>query len=186
MISYIGYTPENNASYAVQYQDAFEYLFNNRSDAKKELKSYDLPLLYLLRHYMELSFKYNIEYFKDYSECQDMLGQLSDSHDVEKLYIAFKSHLDKSIEKIPENIEIKTKISSYFTSLKKLVDNLKELDIKGENLRYSHDKKGVITLDSNKTIDLVKDIAEPYQNCKELLDYSVYVYKDFLKKQDAV
>jgi len=42
MKSYIGYTPQNNTSYAVQYQETFEFLFNNRDKAKEESKLKDL------------------------------------------------------------------------------------------------------------------------------------------------
>lgn len=161
MVSYIGYTPQKNASYAVQYQEAFEFLFNNRKNAKKESKLIDLPLLYLLRHYIELSFKYNVEYFKDYSEKTDYLTKLKDTHKIDSLYIAFKLHFDESFKKVTIDIELRTQINGYFSELKKLVDILSKLDNDGVSFRYSDDKNGIENLALEQKIDLIEEIVKP-------------------------
>lgn len=179
-ISYIGYTPEKNASYAVQYQEAFVFLFNNRNNAKAESKNIDLPLLYLLRHYLELSFKYNIEYFKDYSGKKDYLKQLN-YHYLDCLFLAFRLHFNESLKRVSCNKELKNEIKTYFIELKKLVDTLSKLDNSGESFRYSDNKKGVININSDVKINLIEEIGKPYENSKNLLDYSINVYEDLLK-----
>lgn len=184
MISYIGYTPEKNASYAIQYQETFEFLFNKREDAKKESKSIDLPLFYLLRHYLELSFKYNIEYFKDYSGKNDYLTKLYNTHKVSDLYTAFKIHFEKSFEALSLEIELKEQIKNYFIELDKLVDILSKLDDNGISFRYSDDRNGIENIDLNYKVNLIEEIAKPYKSCKDLLDYSIDVHKDILKKNN--
>lgn len=181
MVSYIGFTPQKNASYAVQYQEAFEFMFNNRKNAKKESKLVDLPLLYLLRHYLELSFKYNIEYFKNYSGKNDYLTKLNEgTHKIDCLYVAFKLHFDESLKKVTVEKDLKTQIDNYFIELKKLVDTLSKLDNDGVSFRYSDDKNGVENIDFEQKIDLIEEIAKPYKNSKDLLDYSINVYEDIL------
>ena len=180
MVSYIGFTPQKNASYAVQYQEAFEFMFNNRKNAKKESKLVDLPLLYLLRHYLELSFKYNIEYFKNYSGKSDYLTKLNDTHKIDFLYEAFKLHFDESFKKVTVEKDLRIQINDYFVELRKLVDTLSKLDNDGVSFKYSDDKNGVENIDSEQKIDLIEEIAKPYKNSKDLLDYSINVYKDIL------
>lgn len=180
MKSYIGYTPQDNTSYAVQYQETFEFLFNNREKAKVECKLIDLPMLYLLTHYLELSFKYNIEYFKDFSNCEDGLGKLNETHDLEKLFTAFKSHFDKSINKVTIPHTLKTQIKTYFKELKKLIDKLKEIDEFSISFRYAYARNGQRTIPLEETLDLIEDIGKPYKGSKDLLDYSIYVHKDYL------
>lgn len=182
MLSYIGYTPKENASYTIQYQEAFEFLFNNRDNAKKESKLIDLPLLYLLRHYLELSFKYNIDYFKDFSEKTDYLVKSKDTHDINCLYLGFKLHFDESFKKLKVDKSIKKQINSYFMNLKKLVDILINLDNDGVSFRYSNDKYGSKNIDLETTLNLIEDIGKPYKNCKDLLDYSTNVHNDLLIK----
>lgn len=77
-------------------------------------------MLYLLTHYLELSFKYNIEYFKGFSTCKDALGKLNEIHDLEKLFTAFKSHFDKSIKEVIIPHTVQTQIKTYFKELKKI------------------------------------------------------------------
>ncbi len=177
MISYIGFTPQRNASYAVQYQEAFEFLFNNRENAKKESKLIDLPLLYLLRHYLELSFKYNIEYFKCYSGKPDYLTKLNGgTHKIDFLYEAFKLHFDESLKKVTVEKDLKTQIDNYFVELKKLVHTLSKLDNDGVSFRYSDDKNGTENIATEQKIDLIEEVGKPYKNSKDLLDYSINVY----------
>lgn len=184
MKSYIGTISTTNTSYALQYQDAFEYLYNNRSKIISEAKLCDIPLIYLLRHYLELSFKYNIEYFKDYSNTNELVSNLYATHDLNKLYPAFKKHFDESISTfINSDDELKNKIKLYFKNLKKLNDKIIELDNYSVSFRYSHNKDGSKNFNLNDEIDLINEIGKPYKEAKELLDYSIDVHKKLLQEK---
>jgi len=62
--SHIGMSSESNRIYAFQYQRAYEILYES-TDAVDTIA---LPMLYSMRHYLELSLKSNVNYFSQYSK----------------------------------------------------------------------------------------------------------------------
>lgn len=185
-MSYFGYTPGNNESYAVQYQEAFEFLFNHRNEARNKGKLIDLPLLYLLRHYLELSFKYNIDYFKNYSGSDALISKLNETHDLEKLYQAFVCHHKKSFDKLDLEKDLKCQIKDYIKNLNKFVDIFIQLDKQGYGFRYSHDKNtNQRNFDLDAKVDLIEEIGKPYKNSKVFLDYSIDEHKRILKRKQT-
>lgn len=177
MKSYLGYSSNDNGVYANQYMEAFEFLFNNRNSLTGAGRLVDLPLLFLLRHSIEVILKYNIDYFKDYSGSQELVNDLNKTHDIRKLYNAFIIHLNASFTNAEQSIH--EQINTMKGSLDKLIDNIEKLDKDSLSFRYAFDKKNNKTLNDGVTIDLIKDIWEPYKESKSLLAYSINVHQGF-------
>src|SRR5690242_5681506 len=101
--------------YVTTYHNAFNSLIEdvNRTDLHVDRISY--PMLFMARHAMELGFKANIRYFKKYSERDDFTN--SDSHNLKKLFEAFKLHISTTVKNLKSKFDINVS-----------QDNLKEFE----------------------------------------------------------
>ena len=67
--SHIGTSSNDNYVYGMPYKRAFEVLYSS----KQSVDTIVLPMLYTLRHYIELMLKYNVEYFHEFSNSKNMV-----------------------------------------------------------------------------------------------------------------
>ncbi len=175
MLSYLGYTSSDTSAYTAQYANAFECLFNERQHLIDKGKVIDLPLLFLLRHYLENSLKYNIEYFRKVSGFNDNIN-LGNEHKLMDLFIAFDKHMDSMIKKYTPDSTIIGQISNYKSILEKLIIEISILDEKSFSFRYSHSSKNTTkNIEKNLTINL-SEMGKLYKESKDLLNYSKNVF----------
>ena len=80
----------DNFKYAIQYKSAFEILYNS-INTDIVIDSIALPLMYTLRHYLELILKANIEYFSKFSQSASMVDK-NNEHKLIPLKNAFQKH----------------------------------------------------------------------------------------------
>lgn len=71
--SHIGMSSHSNSTYTIQYLNAFRVLY----DSKEPVDVIALPMLYCLRHYLELALKENIKYFSEFSGSKSMVNRLA-------------------------------------------------------------------------------------------------------------
>lgn len=179
MNGYLGYSSGNNETYALQYSVAFEALINSRDSLRAKEGLVDLPMLFLLRHYLELYLKHNIDYFKDYSGSNELVGRLDKTHDLKKLYSAFKTHLSLSFKKLSIDCELHSQINTYQNSLQLLIDKISVLDNESFSFRYAFDRNGNKYLPVATIVNLIQEIEKPYKNSKPLLEYSINVHRGY-------
>ena len=170
--SHIGISSDSNYVYAMQYEKSFNILY----DANEAIDTIALPMLYSLRHYLELILKANIEYFHKFSKLNDMVN--SEEHKLFPLAHAFEKHWNKVIEKF----NIKIDDSEYFKNLYKLVEIINLLDKNSMGFRYAYtkkrdDNKPKKHFDWMKTIDIF-EIKKLFDKVTPLLDYSMDVFED--------
>jgi len=79
---------DNNFKYALQYQEAYEILVKKHRGGSH----LSMPILFTLRHYLELILKANIEYLSNFSGSNAMLNRLSNEHGLKTLSDAFIEH----------------------------------------------------------------------------------------------
>jgi len=170
--SYIGMFSNSNYVYAMQYSKSFNILYS----ANESIDTIALPMLYSLRHYLELILKANISYFQEFSELTDMVD--SGDHKLFPLLHAFKKHWKKAIERF--NIDIED--LEYFKNLHKLLEIINLLDKNSMGFRYAYTKK----TDENdskkhfewmKTIDIL-EIKNLFDKVTPLLNHSIDVFDD--------
>lgn len=128
--SHIGMSSNNNFVYAMQYYASFEILY----DSNAPVDTIALPLLYSMRHYLELILKYNIEYFHEFSGSKSMVGK--PVHTLSSLANAFKEHwlLAK------QRFNIKIDDTNLLSSFSKLIVELSKMDDYAVSFRHSHNK----------------------------------------------
>ncbi len=175
-LSYIGMTTHDNFKYALQYKSAFEILYNS-INTDIVIDSIALPLMYTLRHYLELILKANIEYFSKFSQSKNM-GNKDSKHKLIPLKNAFKEHWNIIVKKY--KIKIDDKI--YFEKLDKLIDIIDKIDSHSMSFRYSHNNDNNKHFDGLKQLDIyfIKNI---FDEVTPLLNYSIDVFDSHIEKQ---
>ena len=165
--SRIGMSSDNNFVYAMQYYTSFEILY----DSNAAVDTIALPLLYTMRHYLELIMKYNIEYFHEFSGSNNMVGKAI--HTLSSLHNAFKEHWLL----VKRRFNIKTYDTKLLSSLSELIDKLNEVDSYAVSFRYSHNKnkdKNFSWLDAINIYEL-KILLD---DARILLNHSIDVFDD--------
>ena len=165
--SHIGISSNSNFTYAMQYQRSYEILY--KSDAPVDTIA--LPMLYSMRHYLELVLKFNIEYFHEFSGSRNMVGK--SVHTLSSLSNAFKEHWSRT--KKAFNITVDDK--KFMVSFLELVNELEKIDDYAISFRYSHDREQNKNFDWLDTIDIYK-LNGLFEETKILLDYSIDVFED--------
>ena len=185
MYSYLEFSSQNTASYAVQYANAFETLFKQRQGLLgNTTKTSDLPMLFLLRHYLEISLKNNIEYFRKFSELSDKLN-LNVEHNLMELNNIFIMHILNTSTLWNIDTNLMTQINRYIYNLEKLINLISKVDPKSFSFRYSHSNKNN---NKNIPVGLILDlytIGKLYKDSKDILDYSIDIFQDIRIRQNT-
>ncbi len=170
-LSYIGMHSHDNFEYAMQYKRAFFTLY----ESSQPVDTLALPMMFLLRHYLELALKYNIGYFQEFSghDCKSI--KLQKEHKLQPLSNCFREHLKNVFDKIKIP---KEETLEYFIALDELVNILNSLDRQSMSFRYSHNnKKANKHLDWMQQIDF-SEINILLKSLLPLLENSIDVFED--------
>jgi len=165
--SHIGMSSNNNFVYAMQYYASFEILY----DSTAPVDTIALPLLYSMRHYLELILKYNIEYFHEFSGSKSMVGK--PVHTLSSLANAFKEHWLLAKQKF----NIKIDDTNLLSSLSKLIDKLSEVDSYVVSFRYSHNNNKNKNFSWLDTINIY-ELKILLDDVRLLLNHSIDVFED--------
>lgn len=165
--SHIGMHSTSNLVYAMQYKEAFDALY----ESDKPVDTIALPMMFLMRHYLELILKYNIMYFDKFSDTNYLTGSLNSIHNLEKLADGFKQHWNSVVTK--HNLSADG--SEYFSNFQDLINLIHHLDGFSMSFRYSHDKNGDKNFEHTKTLN-IKEIKGLLEKVVPLLDYSMDVF----------
>ncbi len=165
--SHIGMHSGSNIVYAMQYKEAFDTLYNS----EKAVDTIALPMMFLMRHYLELILKYNIKYFNEFSDTDFLIGRLNSVHSLEKLADGFKQHWNSVVQK--HNIDIDD--SQYILDFEDLINFLHRLDKFSMSFRYSHDKNDEKNFEHMETLN-IKEIKDSLEKVVPLLNYSMDVF----------
>ena len=167
--SHIGQVSHSNFAYAFGYSKAFELLY----ESKAPIDTIVHPMMFTLRHYLELILKANIEYFAKFSGSNCLVPKLTTTHEIEKLANAFIEHWNL----VKKRAKITVDDTVYFESFNKLISIFKQLDDKSFSFRFAHDKQGNKSFEWIDQIDIYK-IKNIYDVAKVLLNHSVDVFDD--------
>lgn len=146
----------DDSDYFSQYENAIELLFNEINE-NKNIDSLILPTLFLLRHALELGMKYNIKYFSKYSEKNDFLKKLNNTHNLKELFDAFCVHIRASLENFgcSKKDELTKQIEEQIKKSEKIIFFLEGLDKKGTTFRYSEDIDGEKSLARSDNFNII-------------------------------
>jgi hypothetical protein len=175
------------ASYLESYKRAFEALMDNVYQSGLHVDHLAYPILFIARHCMELGFKANIRYFLNYSEKDDF----KKTHDLEKLFGAFKLHIEETIKILKDKYGIEVEkadieeFNKYLEDVNKLTNIFHLLDKNSDSFRYPVDKYNNNSFDKNQTINLL-DVKNLYEKSMLLLTHTADVFAKYTDFADEI
>ncbi|WP_426369865.1 hypothetical protein [Pseudocolwellia sp. HL-MZ7] len=133
--SSVGLASDNDLRIALHYEDAAKILYNSNAYQDEIV----LPTLFLIRQYLELILKHNINKLNEISSCNNLINKLNTAHRLVKIHEAFIEHYEnvKSIKNITD-----TGDESHLNNLKNLITEISKFDSDSQGFRYSKNKRG--------------------------------------------
>jgi len=159
----------DNVTYAMQYKRAFDSLY----DSNEPIDTISLPMMFLMRHYLELILKYNIKFFSEFSGSEFMLSKINSEHKLKPLAEAFQQHWEIVVKKY----DIKINDTEYISNFKSLIKLLDNIDRYSMSFRYSHNKDDDKHFKWDDTLDIYS-IKILLDKVTPLLDYSSSVFDE--------
>ena len=167
--SHVGIHSNTNDTYAMQYKEAFDTLY----ESSKPVDTIALPMIFLMRHYLELILKSNIIYFSKFSESNSILKNIKSEHKLKSLANAFQEHWNLVVKKYTLKIDDK----EYVKNFKIFIELMDELDKYSMSFRYSHDKGGDKHFKWEDTLDIYT-IKKSLDEVLPFVQYSADVFYD--------
>ncbi len=166
------------ASYLTAYEHAVEQLFDSVVSGREPAELIAPPLLFLMRHTMELGYKFTLW------ELCEMNGnpydfQRFNDHRLGELHDALRETHRKAVDKygLPE-----THVENFEEYCEKTEAGMKQfsqLDFNSMNFRYPTDKKGNLSLPSEATVDLVA-FKRLFDDAMVLLRHTTDVLSEYI------
>ena len=167
--SHVGIHSNTNETYAMQYKEAFDTLY----ESSKPVDTITLPMMFLMRHYLELILKSNIMYFSEFSNSKSMLKNIKSEHKLNALANAFQEHWNLVVKKYKLKIDDK----KYIESFKTFIELMEQLDKYSMSFRYSHDKDDKKHFEWDETLDIY-NIKKSLDDVLPFIQYSSDVFYD--------
>jgi len=161
--------------YYAQYKRVVTDLTDSVQNRQIPIDTISLPLLFSIRHCIELGLKANIlEFEKANKEIEKIKLREKYSHSLEVLYNKFTEHLRVYQAKYPLSHEIEKQLTSYLDKLMPLKNKLHNLDKGSFNFRYPVNGEGEYNFVWNKKENL-KEIISAFNEIHPLLVCTVDV-----------
>ncbi len=170
-----------------QYGNAIDILINNVIEKKYRVDLISHPLLYLMRHSIELYLKENIRYLSKYS-LLELNKKIMSIHSLHKLFNEFEQHFNK----IDNDLNFKNEIIEEY---KKYANDLNEvIKILGDDwssFRYVYSTKGKKIFEYNKVVNIY-ELKKKFDESRIFLTHtadaiSPYTdYVDYLKFDENI
>lgn len=178
-ISYIG-SGFSDDYLLSQYENAVNVLINHLINSKDPVDLISNPLLYLMRHSLELGFKENIRYLSEFSK---MNGSKKFSHDLEDLQQEFKKHFDSICSLFPVDKIIIADFTKFYNKTNKLINLLGKKE--ASTFRYFADRKGKPVQPYNAKRNILQ-MKRYYDKSIVLLNHTVNVLTPYFNYLELV
>lgn len=177
LIARLGYQP-TFGGYLACYEHTVEHLFKSIDRAGEPIDLMARPLLFLMRHSMELGYKFTL------SELHAINGEpyeptLYNNHNLDQLHKHLRAQHAKAVEKydLPES-EVEN-FAEYCVKTEALLKIFRALDAGSFSFRYPIDKTGKPNFDSDATVDLVA-LKRSYNDAMILLRHTADVVGEYV------
>jgi hypothetical protein len=138
--SYIGRN-QNWWNYYQHYREATAVMIEE-INSNVPVDTVALPVLFMIRHSIELGLKANILEFEKFSSAKPKLKLNGKSHNLVLLYDYFESHLQEVCDKYNVDKTILARIDEFKEHMLKFVDKLDSIDKGSFNFRYPVNLEG--------------------------------------------
>lgn len=176
--AYVGHV-HSEMSVLRQYEAAINIIVRNLKETGTRLDVVSYPVLYMMRHSLEIGYKTNLFHLKKYSG-REISKKILESHDLSKLHSEFKEHFDAISSKLSFDKELVLQFYEYYDPTTELVQILKPTEASA--FRYVTDVKGKSIFSGTDTMD-VGMIKGRYDNAITMLSHTadiISTYTDYI------
>lgn len=173
--SRIGESSNNNLRIALHYIEAFKILYNSSQYQDVIV----LPALFMVRQFLELGLKYNIQKLNAISASNNLMGldksgmlTLYSVHSLTSLHNAYVEHY-VSAKKQKKLSGLKDQ--KFLDDLRQLVDIVSPLDEGSQGFRYAENTSGAKIIDRSEVFNL-KEVYELLEDVTVLLSHTEDVF----------
>ena len=150
-----------------EYQNAINTIIKDLKATKTRVDVVANPLLYMIRHSLELGYKSNFKYFEQYSK-KETSKKTFESHNLQKLHEEFKAHFDLIKTELNFDKDLVTEFDKYYNQTTTLINQLGSTE--ASSFRYTKNIKGQRIFQSTETKDMGA-IKELYDNAITMVSH---------------
>ena len=168
--SYLGYH-RSWWNYYHNYKNIVDDIVISITERDIPIDTVSLPLMFLIRHSLELGLKANILSFQKLNmEVMEIDLRGAKSHGLEYLSTILIDHLNCIKNKYKINLETLAQMDNYLAKFIPLIEKLHKLDKASFSFRYPVDTKG----NSNITWDVRENISDIINLFEEIQPFLLY------------
>lgn len=158
--------------YLNSFEKAVELLYSKVSNAEETPYSVALPLLFLMRHSLELGYKYNIVELHYLNEIP--YDPKKFDHPLRKLHNKLRELFQQAATKWSLSKSTLEDFDHHYVRTKRCMEEFEKLDNSSATFRYPIDKKGGASLSPDDKVNLLV-LKESYDSGMVLLNHLVDV-----------
>lgn len=167
----------NTHNYLYAYQEAVDTLYKEIALDKTIGRMYlAIPMLFMMRHSMELGYKVNINYLSKYSGLTENVN--NNQHFLVKLHKSLAKHFNKASKTLEVSSEIKESFKEQYDKTERAMMYFDTLDPKSMGFRYMVDTNGKPIFQKEIQVNLL-NLKKQYDEAMVLLNYTVDVLKEY-------
>jgi hypothetical protein len=151
-----------------EYENAINIIIKDLKATKTRIDVVAHPVLYMMRHSLELGYKSNFEYFEPYSNRRTS-KKIFECHDLQKLHVEFKEHFDLINTELNFDKDLVAEFNKYYNQTTTLINQLGSTE--ASSFRYTKNTKGQRIFQSTETKD-IGAIKELYDNAITMLAHT--------------
>ena len=165
----------NFGHYFHAYQEAVEILFQEIATTKRTPDSIALPLLFLMRHTLELGYKFTLdEVLRDNSQFYSPCG---DGHSLTSCHKTLRRWYDEMCQRTKVSLELRTDFEKYYTLAEIAISQFDTLDHGSFHFRYPVDKAGTSCNFNHADKVNLLDLKISYDGAMTLLRHTADVFR---------
>lgn len=168
-------------NYFGQYERVANYLLESVETGEHPINTICHPLLFLLRHSLELGYKANILELEKISGLPSQL-QLRGrrAHKLDELHRDFERHFFKVVEIYGMDDAVLAEFHNYNSKLKELREIFQKLDEYSYSFRYPVDPDKEVNFEFTERLDVLA-VKELYEEAMILLSHTIDVLGEYIE-----
>ncbi len=165
-----------------QYETAINIIIKDLKSTKTRIDVVSYPVLYMMRHSLELGYKRNFEYLEKYSK-RTTSSKIQSSHNLEKLHSELKVHVDIISNELSFDKDLIQALDNYYNPTTEFIKELKPHQ--ASSFRYTKDNKGINIFDSKDQID-IGSLKQGYDKAVIMLAHLANVISPYTDYKDLM
>lgn len=167
---------------STDYDESIYLILQGIKEDRLSVNEVFLPLIFLIRHSIELSLKQNLLDAGEKYLSPKQISKIKNEHSICKLFNLFESIINTALNNMSEcnddDLKFKQETKSYHKGLNDLKQIIHEMDYNSFFYRFPFDKDGQphkLSIDSNKLID----ILQLREKVNAYLTFAVYLLQEY-------